>query len=147
MLKPICNQPQILHSYQHSTHNNNFHTQQKFNTSNCNAFADCLDDVMRPTQRDTVSQQMYGTDHNEYHHNNNFNLDHSYYVNNKCTFYNCNCCSNVPNQQNSLIYFSVQQSRCAFVDENITIETLFSTLETGINNNNNALLFAKLVSI
>eukprot|EP01084_Bolivina_argentea_P318229 551841_1 len=152
MLKPICNQTQTLHSYnphvfnQHSIHRNNFDTQQKFNTSN--TFADCRDDVMRPTSCDTISQQIYG--------NNNPNLDHSYYSNNQHTF-NANCCSNIPNHfsdQQSIFYSPIsnyQTSKISYrptdIHQNITIETVFNTLEKGINNNDNALLLAKMVSI
>eukprot|EP01084_Bolivina_argentea_P138809 244305_1 len=173
MLKPICNQTQNLHSYNshvfnqqsvdlHS--NNQFDIQQKFNTSN--AFADCWNDVIRPTSCGTISQQMSTTD------NNNLNLDHSYYGNNQYTIYNCNfnCCNcnNIPNELNYHKHFSDQQSifnaptihkssntsyttpnvhQYTNVHQNITIETLLNTLEKGVNNNDNALLFAKMVSI
>eukprot|EP01084_Bolivina_argentea_P138807 244302_1 len=175
MLKPICNQTQTLHSYnphvfnqqfQHSIHRNNFNTQQKFNTSN--AFTDCLDNVIRSTSSDTFSQQIYASDNTQYHDNNNLNLDNSYYGNNQCTICNFNCCSNIPNELNYHKHFSDQQSifnaptihkssntsyttpnvhQYTNVHQNITIETLLNTLEKGVNNNDNALLFAKMVSI
>eukprot|EP01084_Bolivina_argentea_P138808 244304_1 len=155
MLKPICNQTQTLHSYnphvfnqqfQHSIHRNNFNTQQKFNTSN--AFTNCCDDVTRPTSSDRVSQEIYATGNTDYHRNNNLNFDHSHYINNKCT---CNCSdqqsifnSPITNSQPSNISYTaanVQQNTNVY--QQITIETLFNTLDIGINNNNNALLFAK----